>query len=595
MGLTRREALRLGLAAGSTLASPLGWPQAAIALEDCNPSNLSTAPFSPRLKRFSRPLPIPDVLSPSHSTADTDCYEIEIQQTVITHGMELEDGSPIQLSLPLWGLKGTNQSGDFRVPGPLIRQPAGKPSEGGRQSQLRFINRLPVVDPNIDPIQACGIHGSGISNFNSIVIHLHGMNALPEYDGYALDCIPPNYYKDYLYPNDSAGVLWYHDHTIDRTASNVYEGVAGMYLAESNAEKGIGLPEAPYDIPLMIQDRSFDSTGQLRCFDSSNHNNFYGDVITVNGLPFPFLEVERRPYRFRLLNASLSRTYQLALSQPNLEKTVGGTIVVIGTDEGLMPRPVAVMTDCQTIALGVAERYDTVIDFSQYEAGDRVYLRNVGYTGTIDSDDRTHTILCFKVAQSDRVAMNLPSTLPSDFYEIPVRQAVRQRTFRFSPSGRLWAINGKTWDRDRLDANPKLNDVEIWEFVNPGSGWVHPVHPHLVRFRILDRNGIAPPCYQRGWKDVALVGEFQKVRVLMQFTPHPGRYMMHCHNLIHEDHAMMTQFEVGTGAASPLSKPALPIVDPLPALNPPAYKEVPLPASGEMPPPCPTRNSCLRR
>ncbi len=590
MAMTRRDAIKLGLVAGGSLVSPFGFDRSALAAPRCQPGAPPSAPFSPQLKRFSLPLPLPPRLSPKQTLTDTDCYEIEVQETVLQIATELRDNTPIVLKLPVWGMRGNGLT-EFTSPGPFIRQRGGGKARGGRQSMIRFLNRLPDVQglPNLPPLQACQEHEPGNPNRNSFVIHLHGMNSVPQYDGYALDCIPTNHYKDYVYPNDSQGTLWYHDHSMDRTAENVFAGLAGMYLVETDEETGIGLPDEDHDIPLIIQDRMFDAAGNLRCFNTNNHMNFYGDVILVNGAPFPVLEVERRPYRFRLLNASLSRTYQLALSQPNIEKSVGGMIAVIGTDEGFLPSPVYVNTNCQTIALGVAERYDIVIDFSKYENGESVYLRNIGFTGLLDTDDRTQTILKFKILTGDRQPQDLPSTLPSEFREIPVSQAKRTRTFRFNRSGALWTINGKTWDVNRLDANPGLNDVEIWEFINSGSGWVHPVHPHLVRFRILDRNGMPPPCYQRGWKDVVLVGEFQRVRVLAQFSPHAGRYMMHCHNLIHEDHAMMTQFEVGSGGASPLSKPALPIPPTLPEMQPPPWVEIPLPAIANAPQPCPSK------
>lgn len=592
MGITRRDAIKLGLVTGSGLVSPFGFGQSVIAAERCQPGRAPSAPFSPQLKRFSLPLPLPPRLSPKQSTIDTDCYEIEVQETIVQIATELQNNTPIVLKIPAWGMRGNGLT-DFISPGPLIRQRGGGKARGGRQSMIRFINRLPEV-PGGSSLQSCQLHTPGHPNPNSFVVHLHGMNSLPYYDGYALDCIPTNHYKDYVYPNDSQGTLWYHDHSMDRTAENVFGGLAGMYLVDTDEEQGIGLPDEDHDIPLIIQDRSFDAAGNSRCFNTNNHMNFYGDVILVNGAPFPVLEVERRPYRFRLLNASLSRSYQLSLSQPNLEKTVGGVIAVLGTDEGFLPSPVYVDGACQPIALGVAERYDIVIDFSQYESGEVVYLRNVGFTGILDADDRVQTIMQFKILAGDRVPQALPTTLPSEFREIPVSQAKRTRTFRFNRSGNLWTINGKTWDVNRLDANPAVNDVEIWEFINPGSGWVHPVHPHLVRFRILDRNGLPPPCYQRGWKDVVLVGEFQRVRVLAQFSPHAGRYMMHCHNLIHEDHAMMTQFEVGTGGPSPLSKPALPIPTTMPEMQPPPWVEVPLPPIATPPQPCPSK-ACSKR
>jgi hypothetical protein len=131
---------------------------------------------------------------------------------------------------------------------------------------------------------------------------------------------------------------------------------------------------------------------------------------------------------------------------------------------------------------------------------------------------------------------------------------------RFKREGGQWTIDGQTWEDvvnsgfTRVVANPKLGDVEIWELENSSNGWFHPVHIHLVDFQILDRNGGPPLPYEHGPKDVVYVGEGETVRVLMRFGPQVGRYMMHCHNLVHEDHDMMVQFEVGTGGHHPIEQ-----------------------------------------
>ncbi len=210
MGMTRRDAIKLGLVAGGGLVLPFGGGQsAAFAASRCQPGGAPSAPFSPQLKRFSLPLPLLPQLSPKQCTIDTDCYEIEVQETLIQIPTELQNNTPIVLKLPVWGMRGNGLT-DFISPGPLIRQRGGGKARGGRQSMIRFINRLPVVPtlPGVPPLQACQIHTPGNPNGNSFVVHLHGMNSLPYYDGYALDCIPANHYKDYVYPNDSQGTLW---------------------------------------------------------------------------------------------------------------------------------------------------------------------------------------------------------------------------------------------------------------------------------------------------------------------------------------------------------------------------------------------------
>lgn len=546
MAIRRREALKLGLAAGATLLSPISFPKPALAL------------LSPQIKRFCIPLHIPEALSPIRTDADTDYYEIKIQKSGQDIPVELQGGGSTTLKMEVWGYNGI-------TPGPTIRQRGGDCIRGGgRYSVVRFINELSQNKQD--------------ANLNTVV-HLHGMNALPCFDGYATDYIPPCHYKDFEYPNDCAGILWYHDHTLDHTARNVYMGLAGMYIIEDEHELSLGLPQGKYDIPLILQDRRFRSDGYLADFDDNFGRSLYGDMIFVNGTPWPKLEVERRKYRFRILNASVSRNYLLALSsvdrntkldQNGCEEQAGndgvafgGTtrdrLIVIGNDEGLLPRPVLVNSP-QTLSVGVAERYDVIIDFGNYAAGDKVFLRSLGFTGTLDNDRRSHTLMRFDVVNGDADTSEIPSILREGEEEIPESKATQIRTFRFDRNEGKWKINNRLWDRTEISslANTKLNAIEIWKFVNPGSGWVHPIHPHLLRFRILDRNGIPPQPYERGPKDVVMVGEFQTVRILARMCPHEGKYMIHCHNMVHEDGVMMSQFEIGENGISPHARPAKP-------------------------------------
>jgi spore coat protein A, manganese oxidase len=563
MNMNRRKAIQMGLAAGGMLLSPLSFSGRAEALP----------PLSPRIKRFCTPLPIFEPLSPNHTDSDTDYYEIKIQQAVKEIPVELQDGGPLTLKMDIWGYNGI-------TPGPMIRQQGGPRNQGGRYSVVRFINELP--ESTDDTTQR-----------NAAVIHLHGMNALPCFDGYAKDFIRPCEYKDYEYPNDAGGILWYHDHTLHRTSQNVYKGLAGMYVVEEEAERKLNLPRGKndeYDIPLILQDRRFEQNGQSYRFDDNGQRSLYGDLIMVNGAPWPKLTVERRKYRFRLLNASVSRNYLLALSsidrdavldKQGCEQREGldgapysgliDQLIVIGNDEGLLNRPVIVKAP-QTLNMGIAERYDVVIDFSKYNPGDHVFLRNVGFAGTIDNDRRTHTIMRFDVVEGGQDESEIPNILnPEEFlpFDKLKNQVSQIRTFRFERNQGLWKINNQTWNEAAFIATPGHEAIEIWDFINPGSGWVHPVHPHLIRFRILSRNGRAPKPYEQGPKDVVMVGEFERVRVLARFCPHEGIYMMHCHNLVHEDHDMMTQFKVGTQGESPLSKPAKSCKE-LKPMNPPA-------------------------
>lgn len=491
MKITRREAIKLGLIGSGTLLSPFGFPGNAL------------AQFSPQIKPFQMPFRSPPVLEPVRRDDTTDYYEIVMQKSQV----EILPG----LKTEIWGYNGI-------TPGPTIRQ------RRGRISVVRFINQLD----------------------ESMSIHLHGMASLPQYDGYAEDLIRPGYYKDYIYPNNRASTLWYHDHALGKTSQHVYKGLAGMYIVEDDFELGLPLPQGDYEIPLIIQDKRFAIDGSL-IFDDRGQKGLYGDIMLVNGVPWPRMEVANRKYRFRVLNAGASRTCQLALN-------TGDDLIVIGTDAGLISAPVRT----KTLRMAIAERYGFVIDFSKYPIGTRVVLQNPILPINVDRDTRTNQIMCFDVVRRESDDSTIPNELRF-VQPIPIPANVTTRTFRFDRNGGQWKINNKTWNKGRVDANPGFDDVEIWTLVNGAGSWIHPVHIHLVDLQMLDRNGRPPLPYERGWKDVFFLGENERIRVITRFGPSRGKYMMHCHNIVHEDHDMMTQFEVGQGGFEPMSAPAQPI------------------------------------
>ena len=192
-------------------------------------------------------------------------------------------------------------------------------------------------------------------------------------------------------------------------------------------------------------------------------------------------------------------------------------------------------------------------------------LRNLGVENNIDFPT-TGQVMRFDVTDEARDASDneVPAVLNphSEVMKLQESEAVRTRRFEFGRTGGMWTINDRVWDPNRVDANPQPNTVEIWEFENKSGGWSHPIHVHLVDFKILSRTGGANPGvkpYEKGPKDVAYVGENETVRVIIKFGPQEGRYMIHCHNLVHEDHDMMTQFEAGEGGPDWASVPARPI------------------------------------
>jgi FtsP/CotA-like multicopper oxidase with cupredoxin domain len=234
--------------------------------------------------------------------------------------------------------------------------------------------------------------------------------------------------------------------------------------------------------------------------------------------------------------------------------STGDPVVVVGTDGGMIP----VAQPVGSWRHGGAERYEILVDFRKYKTGQRIELRNLSNKNNVDYDF-TNKIMAFDVTDepvdtSDPTWNRIPTTLASsEAMSLRQGQSVKTRKFRVqrNDSTNMWTINDDSWQDviasgyKKVIADPGLNSVEIWEIENKSGGWFHPFHIHLVDFQILSRNGAPPLVHERGPKDVVYVGEGETVRLLMKFTPNRGLYMMHCHNLPHEDHDMMAQFRVG--------------------------------------------------
>jgi spore coat protein A, manganese oxidase len=343
--------------------------------------------------------------------------------------------------------------------------------------------------------------------------------------------------------------LWYHDHGHAQTTQNTYRGLVGMYIVQDNEELALQLPQGEYDVPLIIQDRRFTATGAFD-LNTNNQTNVMDDTILVNGVPWPFMQVANRKYRFRVLNASSSRTYRLTLS-------TGDNLTAIGTDGGLMAAPV----NTQELRISSGERYDIIIDFSRYPVGTQVELRNLPLPSNTDFPN-TDRIMRFDVVRAETDNSVVPSVL-RNIELLPESAAVRTRDFNLDQLNGVWVINNNRWNLNRVDFNIPANQIEIWRFLHPVNNGVHPMHIHGVKFQILDRNGQLPLPYERGvWKDVVYVGEAETVRVIGRFGPQAGRFMYHCHNTVHEDFDMMSQFDMGQGGANPTSARARPFPAP---------------------------------
>ena len=498
--------------------------------------------------RFSLPFRRPPEMSPVGMAAVT-CQDgmvrsyprYQITQTFGT--AEIMPG----FQTPVFGYNG-------QVPGPVFRVHQGNPIA---VDQLNLLHLPPYDGVEVparysrDPMQ------------RTTSTHLHGSATMPQFDGYASDITAPGLVKQYFYPNSQeARTLWYHDHGVHHTSQNVYNGLASMYILHDPAEQALSIPQGRYDVPLIITDAMFDDGGQL-IYDDHDESGVYGDVLLVNGVPWPEMVVERRKYRFRFLNASVSRSYFWSVSDGRSRVPM----TVIGTDGGLMPNPQVV----SGFRHGNAERYEVVIDFAQYRDETLLTLENtnpknnIGYDGVrqamrfrvrgdatdttnnrVPSAGQVHPAECMTWTESGLAAQNVP-----------------QRRFDFVREHGQWTINGETWadvvdsGYRRCQAEVEQDAIEIWELRNLSGGWFHPTHIHLVDFQMLSRTGgkvkgVQP--YERGPKDTVYIGENEKVRLAIRFggpAAGPGwyrpqgRYMMHCHNLVHEDHDMMMQFNVG--------------------------------------------------
>lgn len=467
---SRRDFLKLALAGGAALALPrpaLAWADVFDAVEP-----------------FEVPLRIPRVLAPTRTTDERDYFTTIMRPA----RRRLLPGK----RTPIWSFDG-------QFPGPTIKVTRG------REAVVRRVNQLD------DPV----------------TIHLHGGRVPASSDGHPLDLIRPGEHKDYLYPNDQeAATLWYHDHTHHQSSRNVYRGLAGLYVIEDPAEEQYGLPSGDYDVPLVLQDRKFRRDGSFKFTDS--HENVLGSVFLVNGRPMPFFEVANRKYRFRILNASNSRGYELALSS-------GEPLIQVASDQGLLSAP----TPAATIPLWTAERADVVVDFSKYPVGTRVVL---GDRQDPSDPASAAPLVAFDVVREEADDSSLPMMF-RPIQRVLTGTVEREFSLEFDFDRQRWEINGKAFDPNRIDVKPRLGDTEVWTFRNL-SNVTHPMHVHLVRFQVLDRDGLPPAANEMGWKDTVRVGPSEVVRVAMTFEGHTGRYMFHCHNLAHEDHSMMGQMKV---------------------------------------------------
>ena len=325
---------------------------------------------------------------------------------------------------------------------------------------------------------------------------------------------------------------------------NAYFGQAGAYILTDPAEAPLGLPSTygVDDIPLVLSSKIYNQDGTLFS-PAGETDSLWGDVIHVNGQPWPYMKVEPRKYRFRLLNSAVSRTFRLYFER---QAAAGNRIPfqVIASDAGLLTGPVKT----SDIYISMAERWEVIFDFSSF-AGQNITLRHTPDTGTDEDYINTDKVMRF-VVSSPPVVDNtrVPSALRT--VPFPTHGSGIDQHFLFEHSGGRWLINdvGFSDVKNRILARPPRGSIQIWELQNGGGGWSHPIHIHLVDFRVLSREGgdrkVVLPYEAAGLKDVVWLGPGETVKVEAHFAPWDGVYMFHCHNLIHEDHEMMAAFNV---------------------------------------------------
>ena len=388
--------------------------------------------------------------------------------------------------------------------------------------------------------------------------HWHGLIAPENMDGHPKDPVTPGGSFTYSFPIvQRAGTYFYHAHAHMLTAEHVYKGFAGLFIIDDDNEISLGLPRGSFDVPLVIQDRRSINQPQFTYAPTmmDTMNGYLGDIVLVNGTPDPYFEVSRTLYRFRLVNGSNARVYKIGFVDNH-------AFYIIATDGGLKDQAVSTTS----FLLSPGERVDILMDFSSYSLGQNVVLKSLPFTGGGGSQGIELNIIRFDVTGTQSSGGAVPAAVPPITYYNP-SDVVRTRTFILTMSmgggmhgGGMHKINNRSFDLRRIDEEVPGNQLEEWRIVN-GTTEFHPMHLHGVLFQVLSRNGSTniPPS-DKGWKDTVLVNASETVRVLVKFTNYNGIYLLHCHNLEHEDDGMMLNFRVSglteveeTNAATPES------------------------------------------
>jgi spore coat protein A, manganese oxidase len=527
--ITRRKFLQRSSLLAATLAT-----ERRVARDAHASPNLPAALDVSTLPPFVDPLPIPTIAqrkglgpSPEDPKQSVALYRVAAQAVT---GKVHRDLAPTKF----WSFGGS-------LPAPTFEVRSGEPV------LIEWANSLP--SGHFLPIDHT-LHGAEADKpAVRTVVHVHGARTRPESDGYPENWIVPGKSVLYYYPNQQdAAMLWYHDHALGINRLNVYAGLLGAFFIRDTAEDALNLPKANYEIPLILFDRLLTRDAQLLYPVSPDPQSPWipevmGNAILVNSKLFPYLEVEPRKYRFRLLNGSNARVFHLSLGNDL-------TFHQIGTDQGLLPAPVPLTL----LEIAPGERADLIFDFSE-QRGAQLSLKNDGFL-----------VLQFRVSSAK---VQDTSSMPPALHTVPKiaeSRSVQTRLLTLdeyvNKAGNpvMQLLNATHW-KDPITEKPVLGSTEIWSLINPTND-THPIHLHLVRFQILDRQPYEPWLFQTrrqlhftgpqvppdpneaGWKDTVQAHSRMVTRIIVPFEGFAGRYVWHCHILEHEDNEMMRPYEV---------------------------------------------------
>jgi spore coat protein A len=612
--------------------------------------NLNAAPLPggsldpTTIPKYVDPLVIPPAMPQTKSmTKNVDYYEIAVRQF---YQQILPASFP---ATKVWGYGSANHPGTFNYPAFTIEAKVNRPVRVKwindlKDAQGHFLPHILPVDQTLHWANPAG--GPGATDMRTdnpapyvgpvpIVTHVHGAHVGPESDGYPeawwlpnANNIPPGFatrgsrYDQFdrsnteagtavfQYPNDQrAATLWYHDHTLGMTRLNVYAGPAGFYLlrgGQSDLSPGL-LPSGKYEIPIAVQDRSFNADGSLfypssrEFFDGFTgpfipdsdispiwNPEFFGNTIVVNGKTWPYLNVEPRRYRFRLLNGCNSRFLVLKMvTDPLAERPASAALPFwqIGTEGGFLPAPVRL----EKLLIGLAERADVIVDFTGLPVGTQIYLTNEGpdepFRGGEPPGDfaaadpqTTGQVMKFVVVPLSSTAdtsvppasLKLPKFTPlgpaSATRQVSLNEVGSDQLCVDENSGRLLNCNSPhavpfgpraallgtldmpmMWE-DPITENPALGATEVWEIYNFTED-AHPIHLHQVQFQVVNRQSSegavrSPEVWETGYKDtvIAYPGEITRIKASFDI---PGLFVWHCHIVEHEDNEMMRPYFVG--------------------------------------------------